>query len=151
MARVLRRSVVLVGVIALIATACDNPGDEAVEDRTVPSGTEATPSPSPVDDGGGADTEPTLVAENFAFSPSELAVAGGGDVTIRFENRDTVQHAFSLFPEGSEEKQEAIFLGSPVSGPSGTERYAFPAPEPGAYVFLCPIHPDEMVGALTVG
>ena len=75
---------------------------------------------------------------------------GGGDVTIRFDNRDPVQHAFSLFPEGSEEKEEEICLGNPVSGPSGNERYAFPAPEAGEYVFVCPIHPDEMIGSLLV-
>jgi plastocyanin len=152
MARTLRRSVALAALLLVTLTACDNPGDEAVEERVVPSGTQTTTTPtatgSPADDTGGA-TELALTAENFAFSPGELVVEAGADVTIRFDNRDPVQHAFSLFPEGSEQKEEAIFLGNPVSGPDGNERYTFPAPESGEYVFLCPIHPDEMIGSLT--
>jgi plastocyanin len=156
MGTLFRRSAVLVGLVALSAVACDNPGDTAVDDRIVPSEAEASttsgPSPSAAPSGEATKgrTDLSLVAENFAFSPSELSVAERSDVTIRFENRDTVQHSFSLFPEGSDQKEEAIFLGSPVSGPTGSERFVFPAPEPGAYVFVCPIHPEDMVGSLTV-
>jgi len=145
-----RRSFVPIGMLlALNAVACDNPGDTAVDDRTVPSAAETEPTASPTATGGGA-TELTLVAENIAFSPGELALSGGGDVTIRFENRDAVRHGFSLFPEGSQDTEEAIFLGTTI-GADGSTRYGFPAPEAGAYVFVCPVHPDDMVGTLTVG
>ena len=137
MASALRRSVVLVSLLPLFAAACDNPGDTAVDDRVVPSDDEmsaTSSSPETEEPSAGASqgsSELSLVAENIAFSPSELTVAAKSDVTIRFENRDPVQHAFSLFPEGDDEKEEAIFLGSPVSGPTGSERFAFPAPEEG--------------------
>jgi plastocyanin len=155
MGSTLRRCIAPLGLIALLTAACDNPGDTAVDDRIVPSEepsatSSAAESGEPSVGSAQGGSELSLVAENMAFSPSELTVPAKSDVTIRFENRDPVQHSFSLFPEGDDEKEEAIFLGSPVSGPTGSERFAFPAPEEGAYVFVCPIHPEEMVGSLTV-
>lgn len=138
--------------LALILASCGEPGDTAVDERSVPpTPSEATSESASVSPSGvtGDDGPYALVAENIAFSPTDLAFERGTDVTIRFENRDVVQHGFSVFPEGSEDEESAVFLGTPIE--QGSTRYGFPAPEAGTYVFVCPVHPEDMVGTITVG
>jgi plastocyanin len=87
----------------------------------------------------GADV--SLVAENVAFTPTEL-VAANGDVTIEMTNRDLFWHTFTIDA-----------LGVDLLVPVGGERSVTFQVEPGIYDFICriPGHPEAgMTGVLVV-
>jgi plastocyanin len=89
-----------------------------------------------------------LVAENTKFDKSSLQAPIAADVAVTMENKDTVEHTFSLYP--SADSNEAIFAGPPFPGPSFLT-YEFQAPEtPGTYQFRCDVHPQAMTGDFIV-
>jgi plastocyanin len=84
----------------------------------------------------------------MAFDKYDIVVPAGQDVTVVFENKDSVSHNFAVYEDDTASK--AIFVGEPITGPQ-TIDYQFVAPEePGAYFFRCDIHPTMMTGALIV-
>ncbi len=89
-----------------------------------------------------------LIAKNGEFSRSYISVAAGKEVTIVFENRDSLRHNFAVYR--SEEANQEIFIGEIITGPR-TIAYTFTAPEtPGTYFFRCDIHPETMRGTFRV-
>jgi plastocyanin len=103
--------------------------------------------PGPGGEGGGE--APTVVAQGLAFQPTELTVAGGGQISIHFDNQDPGQlHNIQVF-DGSDATAPSLFDGEVVTGPAATD-YTFEAPPPGTYFFHCKIHPTQMTGSLTV-
>jgi plastocyanin len=89
-----------------------------------------------------------LVAQNLAFSQSEITVQAGALVTVNFNNMDTgIPHNFAVYTDAS--ASTPIFQGAIVTGPT-TTTYTFTAPSaPGSYFFRCDVHP-EMTGTFTV-
>jgi plastocyanin len=86
-------------------------------------------------------TEATLVADNVAFSRTDLT-ARAGDVTVSLANQDLFWHTFTI---------ESLDVDLPVPV-GGTRSVTFNA-EPGTYEFKCriPGHPEAgMIGTLTV-
>ena len=86
-------------------------------------------------------TDATLVADNVAFSRTDLS-AEAGDVTVSLANEDLFWHTFTI---------ESLDVDLPVPV-GGTRTVTFSA-EPGTYEFKCriPGHPEAgMVGTLTV-
>jgi plastocyanin len=91
-----------------------------------------------------------LTAKSLAFSPGSLtAPAGGGQITVHFDNQDPqVPHNLVVF-NGRDASSPILFRGPPLTGP-GSVDYRFAAPPPGTYFFDCEFHPTTMTGTLTV-
>ncbi len=90
----------------------------------------------------------TLVAENTKFDKTTLEAPAGKDVALTMENKDSIEHTFSLYP--SADSKDPLFAGQRFAGPSFLT-YGFTAPEtPGTYHFQCDIHPSAMKGDFIV-
>jgi plastocyanin len=72
--------------LALVAAACSS--------NNSPSGTTSGGATSAATSGGGA-SGTTIVAQNFAFSPSSVNVSSGS-VTLTVTNKDSTEHTFTL-------------------------------------------------------
>lgn len=89
-------------------------------------------------------SSPTIGAEGVAFDRAELDVPAGRPFVLVFENREGVGHNVSIYRDPTH--RDRMFEGVVFSGP-GTRWYPIPALAPGAYVFLCDVHPN-MTGRL---
>lgn len=90
----------------------------------------------------GPEADAVLVAENVAFSISDLSIAAG-EVTVSLANNDLFWHTFTI---------DSLGVDLPV--PVGATRSVTFNVEPGIYEFKCriPGHPEAgMIGTLTVG
>jgi plastocyanin len=85
----------------------------------------------------------TTTGGELKFDPEEATVKTGVQVSLTFENRDVVPHNLT-FGEPINAKT------STVVPPGSSETIQFTAPPPGAYKYLCTIHPG-MEGTLKVG
>jgi glucose/arabinose dehydrogenase/plastocyanin len=85
----------------------------------------------------GTDTGSALL-----FEPTDVSVAGGGDISVVFENRSTVPHNLTFGPPIDAATATIVNAGA-------SETITFAAPEPGTYDFVCTLHPG-MDGVLTV-
>jgi plastocyanin len=85
-----------------------------------------------------------LTAVNLDFEPKEL-VAVAGPVVIGFHNQDAgIPHNVQVNdPSGA-----TLYQGEVLTGPSDTQE-SIGELSPGAYTFVCTIHPN-MTGTLTV-
>ncbi|MEQ8719049.1 MAG: cupredoxin domain-containing protein [Acidimicrobiales bacterium] len=129
---VLRTGLLIATVVlgGIVGTACGG-DDTSVTDTPVDDDT--TP----------ADQEITLVAENIAFDAETITVTAGREVTITFENRDSIAHNLRIVgPDGD-------FATEVASGPV-TQQLTFTIDEPGRYEFRCDVHPAQMSGTLIV-
>jgi plastocyanin len=89
------------------------------------------------------------------FSPTEIRVAAGSELEIRFENQDPYNHAIYIVVGAvrpsvttGEALAASVFRGAYVGGPA-TYAYRVPALTPGTYTFLCPPH-EPMSGTIVV-
>ena len=110
-----------------------------------------TPAPSSPFDGQAVD----IVAVGGLFSPTEIRVAAGSELEIRFENQDPYNHAIYIVVGAvrpsvttGEALAASVFRGAYVGGPA-TYAYRVPALTPGTYTFLCPPH-EPMSGTIVV-
>ena len=89
---------------------------------------------------------PRLSAEGIAYDKTELAAPANEAFVIVFENREAVSHNVSIYTDSShrERRFEGVLFGGPA-----TRWYPVPALAPGAYVFLCDLHPS-MTGRLVI-
>ena len=115
-----------------------------------------TPTPTPVPAPPGSPVPPSppgavtrnLTAANMAFDKSNIVVTVGQNVTVVFENKDSVPHNFAAYEDKTAAKE--IYVGETITGPK-TITYQFTAPEkPGAYFFRCDVHPTTMTGSFVV-
>jgi plastocyanin len=120
-------------VIALVSTACGGGDTPPTEGGDAPE--EANEAGA-----GGGGTEVTVTAANFAFSPDEISVEPGEEVSLTFVNDDTAPHTFTSEDVGIDVKAD------PGAEGTGT----FTAPDSGSVDFQCNIHP-AMTGTITVG
>jgi plastocyanin len=90
----------------------------------------------------------TVVAEELAFSPTEVEVPADAPATITLDNRDDVgtfgQHNLAVYEDDSYAAQ--IAATELISGP-GTGSVELPALAEGAYPFRCDVHP-QMTGTV---
>ncbi|HYH91916.1 MAG TPA: PQQ-dependent sugar dehydrogenase [Candidatus Saccharimonadales bacterium] len=117
-------------------------------DQVGSGGTSPSPSPAasaPGNGGGGEVASLTIGTDSGAallFDPDEATAPGGGEISITFENRSTVPHNLTF--------ADPIDAATATVVPAGaSETITFAAPEPGAYDFVCTLHPG-MDGVLTV-
>jgi len=87
---------------------------------------------------------PTITADGVAFDRAELEVPAGRPFVLVFENREGIGHNVSIYRDPTH--RDRLFEGVVFSGPA-TRWYPVPALAPGAYVFLCDVHPN-MTGTL---
>ena len=89
--------------------------------------------------GTGASVTINLTAQNSSFDKSTIRVPAGADVTVVFDNKDSVPHNLAVYKTNSAD--EAIFIGGIITGPE-TITYRFTAPvTPLKYFFRCDVHP----------
>lgn len=135
------RLVPVLAGLSLVAAACGGGTTDQGQQSPTPTETE-TESPTPTGDettAGGA-VELEVEAENFAFDDSTYTVPAGGNVDLKFKNRDEgVPHTFTIYQ--SEDAQEQIFDTGNVTG-DAEEEFQFQAPEAGTYYFQCDVHPN---------
>ena len=97
-----------------------------------------TPPPT-----GDCETTIELAAvEGIRFDTDTIEAPAGEDFCIEFTNNDTVLHDVGI--------AKIDFNGEDVE-PGDTISYVIPAMEAGDYQFICTLHPQAMVGTLTVG
>jgi plastocyanin len=139
LARTAALTLVFVFVVTLIG-GCGGDGDDKSKSAT------ATQSAS--SDGADDEVKLTLVAENTKFDKTTLEAPAGKDVALTMENKDSVEHTFSLYR--SADSNDLLAGSEKFSGPSFLT-YQFQAPEtPGTYQFRCDIHPSAMNGDFIV-
>ena len=132
---------VLVFVITLLGS-CGGDGNDKNKSAT------ATQSAGQGSDGADEEIKLTLVAENTKFDKTTLEAPAGKDVALTMENKDSIEHTFSLYPLA--DSKDPLFAGQRFAGPSFLT-YGFTAPEtPGTYHFQCDIHPNAMKGDFVV-
>jgi plastocyanin len=137
------------GVLLLLALAsCAEDGNSVGQG---PSSSESvTVSPTPSESPAATCDEPSrtqieLVAKNVHFSLKCLVVPAGKPLTVSFQNKDFVNHNFSIYTLGL----TGEFTGD-ITYPNERVSYKVPALEPGQYLFQCDIHPLDMSGPLIV-
>ena len=132
---------VLVFVITLLGS-CGGDGNDKNKSAT------ATQAAGQGSDGADEEIKLTLVAENTKFDKTTLEAPAGKDVALTMENKDSIEHTFSLYPLA--DSKDPLFAGQRFAGPSFLT-YGFTAPEtPGTYHFQCDIHPNAMKGDFVV-
>ena len=106
----------------------------------------ALASGSPPPDTGGGDCELTIEikAENIQFDIDEFEVPAETAFCIAFENLEAVPHNVAIYDGG-----EALFQGE-ILNEEGSITYEVPALPAGDYRFICDVHPQTMVGDVTV-
>ncbi|MFC1918177.1 cupredoxin domain-containing protein [Chloroflexota bacterium] len=100
----------------------------------------STPATTPTSTPGtGESVTIKLSAENISFNKGTIRVPAGAEVTVVFENKDSVPHNLAIYK--TESASEAIFVGEIITGPN-TVTYRFTAPlTPLKYFFRCDVHP----------
>ncbi len=97
--------------------------------------------------GGGEDCEVTveIAANNTQFDIDSFEVPADTAFCIAFENQEDVPHNVAIYDGGT-----ALFQGD-ILDSAGSVVYEVPALPAGEYRFICDVHPQAMVGDVTVG
>ena len=88
----------------------------------------------------------TVVARDLKFRPAAWAAPAGSSVTVTLDNQETgVIHDIVFF------NPDAVRIGGTelLTGPA-TATVTFSVGAPGRYTFKCSVHPQDMLGLLTV-
>ena len=86
----------------------------------------------------------TMIATEFAFSPSQFTVKAGEPVTVTLENNGAYPHNFTV---------SDLNIKTPNVEPGGKTTITFTPTKTGTYTFICsvPGHADKgMTGKITV-
>ncbi len=125
------KKVLALSAVAVFGLAACGGGDDSAE------------TSAPADAGGGGGCEQvTLSAVDNEFDPTELAVPGGGEVTVEFTNDGQAIHTFT---------SEELGFDTGNVDPGDSKTVTFTAPD-GDTEFVCTIHveSDDMVGTIVV-
>jgi plastocyanin len=137
-----RVALLLALITAALSIACGGGDGDGANVNTSPS------AGSPANGDSDGLVELQMTAGNTRFDKSRLFAPAGSEVSLTLDNKDSVEHSFSLYP--SEGSTDPLFEGSLFSGPAFLV-YQFTAPEdPGTYHFQCDVHPDVMKGEFVV-
>ena len=141
----------LVGML-IVLSACGSqtaPRVPPPEPIPAPPVSNSTPAPVPAPAPGSGVTI-DLVAQNLSFNTGTITVPAGANVTINFQNKDSVIHNFALYQNLAAGQTKPIFIGSNVAS-QGSTVYQFTTPAAdGSYVFECDVHPQFMNGTFVV-
>jgi plastocyanin/glucose/arabinose dehydrogenase len=104
-------------------------------------------TPTPTGAAGGAAVGLNLTIKGDAFSPTNLSVPAGAQVTLTYDDRDANPHNFAIYPSLS--SSDALFRTPLITGPV-IVTYTFTAPAtPGTYYYRSDPN-SGAVGTLTV-
>jgi plastocyanin len=113
----------------------------------------ASGSPSAAPSGSAGAIVLTVAAPNGAattgFDPKELEGPANTPFTAVFDNQDTTTSPHNWVLKDATGAKVAIGDTAFFSGPA-TKEYQVPALAPGAYPFVCEVHPVAMTGTLTI-
>jgi plastocyanin len=112
-------------IVAAVAAACSS----SASAPAAPSG--------PVADG------PTIVAKDMKFQTSSVEVKAGSNVTIHFDNQDSVPHNVAIYTDSS--ASSPLSVGQVVTSEKSDQ--VVPALKAGTYFFRCDVHHD-MTGTI---
>lgn len=99
----------------------------------------------PTTGGGECETPVEIVANNTQFNTDAFEVPADTPFCIAFENQEPVPHNVSIYDGG-----EALFEGG-ILNEAAAIVYEVPGLPAGEYRFVCDVHPQAMVGDVTVG
>ncbi len=136
-------------MLILLLTACTSAPapTSSTPPPTTPTGTPPVTTPTTTPTANAVTID--LVAQNIAFNTNKITVPAGAEVTVNFNNKDSVPHNLAVYNDSSA-TAPAIFQGQIVAGP-GTVTYKFTAPSTaGTYFFRCDVHPTLMTGSFVV-
>jgi plastocyanin len=108
----------------------------------VSASTEPSATPHDMGDMGGSDATATIEIEGFAFSPAQLTISAGTEVTVT--NLDSAPHTFTA---GSDADPQPDVFDSGLLQQG--ESFTFVFDEPGTFAYYCDRHPP-MQGEITV-
>jgi cytochrome c oxidase subunit 2 len=119
---------------------------EAMERAQFDEYTAALAAGEPPPATGGEDCELTIeiAANNTQFDIDEFEVPAETAFCIAFENQEAVPHNVAIYDGGT-----ALFQGE-ILNEAGSIVYEVPALPAGEYRFICDVHPQAMVGDVTV-
>jgi uncharacterized cupredoxin-like copper-binding protein len=111
--------------------------------------------------GGSRAAELSITATDFAFTPANVTVDAGQEVTLTLTNNGSVEHEWVLMEAGyqvttpfdADDEPHVYWEGEVEAGESGTFTFTAPS-EAGDYQLVCGVagHVEAgMVGTLTVG
>jgi plastocyanin len=130
-------------LISVILVGCTEPSPTPTPTPTPSPTPTPTPTPTP-----SQSVTLNLSAEKLAFDTSTITVPAGAEVTVIFNNKDSIPHNLAVYETSAANKE--IFIGEIFSGPKVIS-YQFTAPaEPGTYFFRCDVHPRGMTGSFIV-
>jgi cytochrome c oxidase subunit II len=99
----------------------------------------------PTTGGGDCETTIEIVANDLQFDIDTFDVPADTAFCIAFENQEDVPHNVAIYDGGT-----ALFQGD-ILNTAGSVVYEVPALPAGEYRFICDVHPQDMVGDVTVG
>ncbi len=128
--------------------------DDTLQDKTgiiaVRKSTEATPSPTPVDEEQ-VDVEFDQVMTDNVFSQTEYTVKAGEKFRFNLKNDGAFVHSMRIAgPDGEFETDDDIVHDPRSIKPKSTEELVGQIDEKGTYPFRCDFHPTEMEGTIVV-
>ena len=101
----------------------------------------------------------SIEMSEFMFTPKELAVYSGQEITLDLHNSGAVEHDFTILKKSAvaktpfdREKQAGDILAEFRLGAGKSDTFKFTLPEPGEYEIICvvPGHVEAgMVGKIT--
>lgn len=141
--RLLVSGVLVAGAFALVASACGGDDDD---DADEPTSTPTEAVTDPTESENGDDTTLELSAEDeFAFSTDTLTAPADTAFIIVFQNDDDLIHNVAIQDEAGETLAATDLETGPI-----TQELEIEGLEAGEYIFICEVHPVDMVGTLTV-
>ncbi len=121
--------------LAIAIAGCSSPAPTVAPTDTTSSDPAVAASPA---------TQATIVAQNVAFTTTSLTLAPGAPIHLVFQNADNgIPHNLHISGSGQDVVKSDI-----VVGPATLNLDLAPL-APGAYGYLCDIHPN-MTGTITV-
>lgn len=85
----------------------------------------------------------------LSFDTTTLEATTGADVTVSYDNESSIPHNIAFY-EGDARTDPILGRTDVETGPA-VQDLTFTAPsEPGSYLFVCEVHPDDMQGTLVV-
>jgi len=88
-----------------------------------------------------------LTAAGLCLSATEVTIPANRQTTLFLVNDDPVPHQLGFYTDA--EYVNRFYLGDLVPG-SSTWQSDFAAREPDTYYFRCELHPDRMIGRITI-
>ena len=83
------------------------------------------------------DVDLIVVAKDYKFDTTTLAMTAGDPTLIHFTNEDSEKHDIAIYPSG--DSSQSMFDGEDIG--RGSIVYDVPAFDAGTYFFKCTIHP----------